>query len=81
LLSVGCVGQNFFHHGAPDWSYFTAALGAAVFFEAAGLGAFFTAGFLALVFAAVGFFAAFLTMMTSPPRRGLRPLPKVESPK
>ena len=76
------TGQNFFHQGAPDWSYFVAACGAAAFldalafFDAAGL-----ADFLALAFAGAGFFVTFFAMMTSPPRRGPRPQPKVKSPK
>ena len=73
---MGCVGQNFFHHGAPDWSNFAAFAGAAAGLEALGLAAFFAEGFFAGVLAVVGFFVAFFAMMFIPPRAGVARSPK-----
>jgi hypothetical protein len=84
-VAPASVGRNFFHHGAPGWSYLDVAggpglLGVTGFAGglvdlraarelAAGTGAFFATGCFWRAFGALGFGWAFFAMMTSPPRQ------------
>jgi hypothetical protein len=65
------VGRNFFHHGAPGWSYLDVAGGLlglrAVRELVARAAAFFATGCFLRAFGALGFGWAFFAMMTSPP--------------